>query len=387
MIPNQMQQIEANRMVAAEAPAIGEKSFIQANEVVLGRNVRIGSHVDIVCDRLELGDGCSIGAHSSLMSPEITLEDGCSVGKSAEAELNDFLRLGRQSSLGHRVKVSGRGLSSGEFLWMKNDVIVGGGGSQGPNSYLRIGNQSTIIDKCYLNLSEEISMGDGVALSYNVTILTHGAWQPALMGFKTKFGRVRIGNYSVVYLNAIVLPGLSIGDYATVGAGAVVMRDVPDYSLAMGNPATIVKSAPNYPSPLAERDIDSLLLSILSDYSRTLELKGGKVVETSSLDHCFLEVDLNGGRYTIAYVRRGGGPRPRPGITIAFGPLSEASAGECHFNLKDLTVDGKSTALSEDLRDYLRRRAIRVFTDKPFRAIPLANLSRLRSRKAARKTV
>jgi len=364
---------------------MGEDSLIQANKVVLGRNVRIGNHVRIVCDRLEMDDGCSIGAHSSLVCPEIQLGQGCSLGQSVEAELNDFFCLGKQSSLGNRVRVAGRGLSSGEFLWMKNDVIVGGGGSQGPNSYLRIGNRCSVFDRSYLNLSEEISIGNGSALSYGVTILTHGAWQPALMGFTTKFGPVKIGDHSVIYLGAVVLPALSVGDYATVGAGAVVVRDVPDYSLAIGNPARIVKSAPNYPKPLSELDIDKLLCSILSDYGRTLAPKGGKVAETCSRDHCLLEVDLHGERRTIAYLRPGCGPQPQRDITLAFGPLPEASESKGHFNFRDLTFEGEASALSEDLRDYLRRRAIRVFTGEPYRAIPLANLKRLRSRMAARR--
>jgi acetyltransferase-like isoleucine patch superfamily enzyme len=37
-----------------------------------------------------------------------------------------------------------------------------------------------------------------------------------------------------------VLPGISIGRYAMVGAGAVVTRDVPDYGLVLGNPARLV---------------------------------------------------------------------------------------------------------------------------------------------------
>lgn len=40
---------------------------------------------------------------------------------------------------------------------------------------------------------------------------------------------------------AIILPGLHIGRYAMVGAGAVVTKDVPDYAVVVGNPARIVR--------------------------------------------------------------------------------------------------------------------------------------------------
>ncbi len=39
---------------------------------------------------------------------------------------------------------------------------------------------------------------------------------------------------------AVILPGITIGEFAMVGAGAVVTKDVPDYSLAFGNPALVV---------------------------------------------------------------------------------------------------------------------------------------------------
>jgi maltose O-acetyltransferase len=40
----------------------------------------------------------------------------------------------------------------------------------------------------------------------------------------------------------IVCPGVSIGDGCVIGAGAVVTKNVPAYSLAVGNPARVVKS-------------------------------------------------------------------------------------------------------------------------------------------------
>lgn len=41
---------------------------------------------------------------------------------------------------------------------------------------------------------------------------------------------------------ATVLPGVSIGKYAIVGAGAIVTKDVPDYSVVVGIPAKVVKT-------------------------------------------------------------------------------------------------------------------------------------------------
>lgn len=52
--------------------------------------------------------------------------------------------------------------------------------------------------------------------------------------------RTVIGEYVAIYSNAIILPGVAIGDGAMVAAGAVVNRDVDPWSIVTGNPAKIV---------------------------------------------------------------------------------------------------------------------------------------------------
>ncbi|MBI5017274.1 MAG: acyltransferase [Deltaproteobacteria bacterium] len=52
---------------------------------------------------------------------------------------------------------------------------------------------------------------------------------------------VLIDDYAWLGNRVIVLPGVRVGKYAIVGAGAVVSRDVPDYGIAVGNPARVVK--------------------------------------------------------------------------------------------------------------------------------------------------
>jgi sugar O-acyltransferase (sialic acid O-acetyltransferase NeuD family) len=55
-------------------------------------------------------------------------------------------------------------------------------------------------------------------------------------------GNVFVGEGAFVGAGAKVIPGKKIGAWATIGAGAVVVDDIPDYAVAVGNPARIIKS-------------------------------------------------------------------------------------------------------------------------------------------------
>lgn len=51
----------------------------------------------------------------------------------------------------------------------------------------------------------------------------------------------KIGSGSFIGANVSILPGVTIGNHVVVGAGSVVTRDIPDYSVAAGNPAKIIR--------------------------------------------------------------------------------------------------------------------------------------------------
>ena len=88
-----------------------------------------------------------------------------------------------------------------------------------------------------------MEIGDEVAFSNNVIVLTHSMWQPVLDGGTATFAPVRIGSHVILYVNAVIAPGVTVGDDATVAAAALVLRDVPSGTIAIGNPARIMKGA------------------------------------------------------------------------------------------------------------------------------------------------
>lgn len=99
-----------------------------------------------------------------------------------------------------------------------------------------------IIDPshCY-----HITIGDNVTLAPRVHVLAHDSSTFPYLG-KTRVANVTIGNDVFVGAGSIVLPGVHIGNDVIIGAGSVVTRDIPDNSVAVGNPAKVICSTDAY---------------------------------------------------------------------------------------------------------------------------------------------
>lgn len=55
-------------------------------------------------------------------------------------------------------------------------------------------------------------------------------------------GGVKVGEGTHVGIGACVIQGVSLGKWVTIGAGSVILKDVPDYAVVVGNPGRIIKS-------------------------------------------------------------------------------------------------------------------------------------------------
>lgn len=381
------EHIQASRIQIEDDVVIGVNSILRGEEVVLERGARIGDNVEITCDALHVGPGCAVGSNTEILAPMVILEEGSSIGTSVHGHLNQYLHLGRFSIVSQNVRMVGQGIRLGEFVFLDYGVTIGGGGARGPRSFLTIGRRTSVFANSLINLSEEVTIGHSVGISFNVALLTHYAWQPVLKGYTARFAPISVADHATIYFNVIVLPGVVIGEWSTVGAGSIVVRDVPAHCLAVGNPARVVRGPEDYPRPLSIEQRDSLVREILADYLTTLEPKGARVIEDRMASEGYARVEFEGERETIRYVS----PMPHhppisekeQGITLSLGSVPAELRGWCHFDLEEETCIGEPTRLAEDLRDYLRRRGIRIFTDKPFQSLPLASLQRLERRKSS----
>ena len=93
----------------------------------------------------------------------------------------------------------------------------------------------------YLQAGNGIFVGDNCLIGPGVKIVSanHDPDDPKRRWLKTQ--PVRIGSDCWIGANAVILPGVAIGDRAVVGAGAVVTRNVPPGALVAGNPAQVIR--------------------------------------------------------------------------------------------------------------------------------------------------
>lgn len=112
---------------------------------------------------------------------------------------------------------------------------------------LKIGTGCEIHDGFFFDPSHcfLISIGDNCVLGPNVRLIAHDASPKKWLGY-AKIGKIEIGNNCFLGDSVIVLPGVTIGHDSVIGAGAVVTKDIPPNSIAVGNPARIVSSVPVY---------------------------------------------------------------------------------------------------------------------------------------------
>ena len=96
--------------------------------------------------------------------------------------------------------------------------------------------EKTLIDQSHCWL---ITIGDDVTLAPRVHILAHDASTKKALGY-TRIGVVNIGNNVFIGASSTILPGISIGNNVVIGANSVVSRDIPDDSVAIGNPAKVI---------------------------------------------------------------------------------------------------------------------------------------------------
>ncbi len=102
--------------------------------------------------------------------------------------------------------------------------------------------QGCFIDPTHCFL---IEIGNNVTMSIRVALLAHDASTKKILGY-TKIGQIHIGDNVFIGANTTVLPNVRIGDNSIIGANSIVTKNIPENTVAAGNPARIICSVEEY---------------------------------------------------------------------------------------------------------------------------------------------
>ncbi|MFA4964880.1 MAG: DapH/DapD/GlmU-related protein [Thermoleophilia bacterium] len=191
---------------------------------------------------IRIAPGVTLGPGADLQAPIVL---GKPPRGRAEGELE--LRIGARCTIRpfttiYAGSVFGDDLQTGQGVSIREDNLIGDGVSIGTNAVLefgnRIGDRVRIHTGCFLEL---VTIEDDVFVGPNVVFTDdpHPMYCPSYRecaGGPTVRRRARIG------ANSTLLPGVEIGEDSLVGAGSVVVHDVPAGMVVAGNPARVIKA-------------------------------------------------------------------------------------------------------------------------------------------------
>lgn len=147
-------------------------------------------------------------------------------------------------------------LEAGVLIFHPENVELGANVYVGHQTILKgyyknkliIGDETWIGQQCFFHAAGGIRIGSRVGIGPGVKILTsshtEGGREQAIYNAPVEFKPVVIEDDADVGVGAILLPGVTVGQGAQVGAGAVVTADVPAYHVVAGNPARVLRERP-----------------------------------------------------------------------------------------------------------------------------------------------
>lgn len=110
-----------------------------------------------------------------------------------------------------------------DHVFIENDVVIG----------------DRVTIKCGVQIWDGLRLEDDVMVGPNATF-TNDLFPRSKQPFELQTTYVRKG--ASIGANATILSGIEIGEWAMVGAGAVVTKNVPPYAVVVGNPARIIRT-------------------------------------------------------------------------------------------------------------------------------------------------
>jgi len=219
---------------------IGHNVVIEEN-VRIGDGVKIGNNTvihsgTIIEDYCRIGDNCVLGpqplksplsTRQTTEQPPLKVGTNCVIGSlvliSAGTEVERHCLIADHASIRESCRI-GEKTIVGKSVTLEFEIVIG--------QKCKIMNQTQLTGK--MVIGNEVFFGPDVSTM-------NDKYMDRVLNPEMQYSGAKIGDYSRIGGNSTILPGITIGEDVLVAAGAVVVRDIPDYAVVMGVPARIVR--------------------------------------------------------------------------------------------------------------------------------------------------
>jgi acetyltransferase-like isoleucine patch superfamily enzyme len=308
----------------------------------IGKGVKFSFGAIIVGTNVDIGDHAEFGLLAVVMGRNI--------------------KIGRHSSVGTMSYVSCERIEMGEDARIREQVYVGG--PQLPESAFILGSRTIVLQMAFINSTKPVVIGDDTGIGGHCLIFTHGAWLNQLDGYPVNYEPVTLGKSVWLPWRVFIMPGATIGDGSVIGANSLVSGTIPPHSLAVGSPAKVIKSAPDFPKKVAEGDRARMIDEMLSEFERFAVYEGASVVK-EGLSRTYRTQD---GAWRLHMYRSAGAlPTAVAGDTVLADVALSAdqrgellSRGAYWLDLRGKTRSESGSPLTEELASFFHRYGIRL---------------------------
>ena len=181
-----------------------------------------------------------------------TVDEGCTIGK--DTKIWHYSHIMPEC-------VIGAGCNIGQNVFIASDVVLGNN----------------------VKIQNNVSLYSGVTCDDDVffgpsCVFTNVRNPRSAINRKSEYVKTHVGKGATIGANATVICGNNIGEYAFIGAGAVVTKDVPPYALIVGNPGRQIGRVSEYGHRL---NFDEENMAVCPESKEKYVLSGGKVSKIS----------------------------------------------------------------------------------------------------------
>src|ERR1035437_8227121 len=141
------------------------------------------------------------------------------------------------------AEVQTKNIGEGTTIWQYSVVLENAVIGKNCNINFNVFIENDVIIGNNVTVKSGVQLWDGIRIGSNVfigpTVTFTNDYLPRSKQFPEIFLTTIIKEGASIGANSTVIGGLSIGKYAMIGAGSVVTKNIPDYTLWYGNPATL----------------------------------------------------------------------------------------------------------------------------------------------------